>query len=114
MKEGKSDQAARCIKSRIINKVIDSVISIDTYEQQCVVIKGILQSPRLKDHAPTIGIDPYLINNTIYEHKYLKSYTNKLVSVTTSNNSNILLRLLCFLPPKDSPTTLLYLPGHYH
>ena len=54
---GKTTQGARCIKSRIMNKVIDYVLSIDTFEQQCVVIKGMLQSMRLKDHVKTIGID---------------------------------------------------------
>ena len=53
-------------------KVIDSVISIDKFEQQCVVIKGMLQSPRLKDHVKTIGIDQFLSNNALYEHKYLE------------------------------------------
>ena len=56
-KDGKTAQAARCIKSRIITKVIDYVLSIDTFEQQCVVLKGMLQSPRLKYHMKTIGID---------------------------------------------------------
>ena len=56
MKEGKSDLVARCIKSRIITKVIYSVLLIDTFEQQYVMIKVMLQSPRLKDHVKTIGI----------------------------------------------------------
>ena len=43
MKEGKSNQASRCIKSRIMTKVIDFFLSIDKFEQQCVVIKGMLQ-----------------------------------------------------------------------
>ena len=73
MKEGKSDQAARCIKSRIMTKVIDSVLSIDKFEQQCVVLKVMLQSTRLKDHVQNIGIDPSLSNNAIYEHKCLKN-----------------------------------------
>ena len=51
MKECKPYQAARCIKLRIMTKVIDYVLSIDTFEQQCVDIKGMLQSPRLKDHV---------------------------------------------------------------
>ena len=72
MKEGKSDQAVRCIKSRIMTKVIDSVLSIDTFGQQCVVLKGMLQSPQIKYHVQTIGIDPSLNNNTIYEHKCLE------------------------------------------
>ena len=112
MKEGKSDQAARCIKSRIMTKVIDSVLSIDTFEQQCVVLKGMLQSPRLKYHVQTIGIDSSLSNNAIYEHKFIetsKKFTNKLVSLTTNNNSKIFLRLLWFLLLKYSPETVLYL-----
>ena len=58
LKEGKSDQAARCIRSRIMTKVIDSVLSIDKFEQKFVVLKGMLQSPRMKDHVHTIGIEP--------------------------------------------------------
>ena len=105
------------IKSRIMTKVIDYIISIDTFEQQCVVIKGMLQSKRLKYHVQTIGIDPSLSKNTINEHKCLeniKNYTNKLVSVTTSNNLKIFLRVLWFLLMKDSPKTVLYIPGHQH
>ena len=68
LKEGESDQAARCIKSRIMNKV-SGFLSIDTFEKQCVVIKGMLQSLLLNDHVQTIGIDPSLRNNDIYEQK---------------------------------------------
>ena len=64
----KTTQASRCIKSRITTKVIDYVISIDTFQQQCVVLKGMLQSTRLKYHVQTIGIDQYLSNSTLYEH----------------------------------------------
>ena len=56
MKEDKSDQAARCIESSIMTKVIDSVFSIDTFEQKCVVLKVILKSTRLKYHVHTISI----------------------------------------------------------
>ena len=42
MKEGKSDQAARFIKSRKTNKAIDSVLSIDTFEPQCFMLKCML------------------------------------------------------------------------
>ena len=112
-KDGKTAQDARCIQSMIMTKVVDSVLSIDTFEQQCVVLKSILQSPRLKDHVQTIDIDQSLSNNAIYEHKCLeniKNYTNTLVSVTTSNNSKIFLRLIWFLLLKYSPMTVLYLP----
>ena len=73
LKEGKSDQAARCIKSRVMTKVIDYVLSIDTFEQKCVILRVMLQSPRLKDHVQTIGNQPSLSNNSIYEHKCLKN-----------------------------------------
>ena len=76
MKEGKFYQAARCIKSRIMTKVIDYFISIDTFEQQYVVIKGMLQSPRLKYHVQIIHINLSLSNNAIYEHKCLDSIKN--------------------------------------
>ena len=56
-----------------MTNVIDSVLSIDTFEQKCVVIKGMLQSPRLKDHVHTIDIHPLLSKNAIYEHKCLEN-----------------------------------------
>ena len=55
--DGKTALAARCIKSRMATKVINSVILIDTFEQQCVVIKGMLKPLCLKYHVKTIGID---------------------------------------------------------
>ena len=69
--------------------MIDYFLSIHTFEQKFVLIEGMLKSLRLKDHVQTIGIDPSLSNNAIYEHKCLeniKIYTNKLVILTTSNN----------------------------
>ena len=60
-----------------MTKVIDSILSIDTFEQKCVVLKDMLQSPCLKDHIKTIGIDKYSITNALYEHKCLQNI-NKL------------------------------------
>ena len=71
MKEGKYDQAARCIKSRIMSKANDYVLSIDTFEQQCVVLKGMLQSPKLKDHLQTIGIDQYKLIQQLTDKLFL-------------------------------------------
>ena len=53
----KSPHAVQCVKSRVLNKAIDSILSIDTFDQQCVVIKCMLQLLRLKDHMKTIGIN---------------------------------------------------------
>ena len=52
-----------------MTNVIDYVLYIDTFEQQCVVLKVMLQSPRFKDHVKTIGIDQSLRKNALYEHK---------------------------------------------
>ena len=52
----KSDQADKCVKSRIMNRGVNFVIYINTFEQQYVVLEGMLQSPRLKYHMKTIGI----------------------------------------------------------
>ena len=56
-----------------MTNVIDFVLSIDTFEQQYIVLKDMLQSPRLKDHVHTIVIDPSLSNNAIYEKKCLEN-----------------------------------------
>ena len=37
------------------------------------LLKGMLQSPRLKDHVQTIGIDQSLSNNALYKHKCLEN-----------------------------------------
>ena len=50
-----------------MTKVIDYDLSIDTFEQQYVVIKGMLQSQRLKYHVHAMGTDQYLRNNALYE-----------------------------------------------
>ena len=105
LKEDETDQAARYIKSRILTKVIYYVLSIDTFEQQYVVLKVMLKSPRLKDHVQTIAMDQFLGKNAKYEHKCLeniKNYTNKLVSVTASNHLKMLLRMIWFLLLKYS------------
>ena len=54
MKEGKYEQTNRCIKSRIMTKVIDYVLSIDTFEQKSDVLKGMLQALRLKNQVHII------------------------------------------------------------
>ena len=56
-----------------MNKAIDSIVSIDKFEQQCVVIKGFLQSPRLEDHMKTIGVDQSLCDRSCFEHKCLNN-----------------------------------------
>ena len=69
----KSTHAAQCVKSRIMNKEIDSILYIDTFEQQCVVIKCMLQSPRLANHMKTIDIDQSLLKRSFFEHNVLNN-----------------------------------------
>ena len=61
-----SSHVSQCIKSRITNKAIDYILYIDTFEQQCAVIKVVLQSSRLEDHMKTIGIDQSLCNRFFF------------------------------------------------
>ena len=70
---GRSSHVAQCVKSRIMNNTIDPILYIDTFEQQCIVIKVILQSPRLEDHMNNIGIDLSLSNRFSFEHKFLSN-----------------------------------------
>ena len=71
--DGKTAQAARCIISRIMTKVIDYVLSIDTFEKKCVTLKGMLQSPHPKYNMKTIGIDQSLSKNALYDQKCLQN-----------------------------------------
>ena len=70
--DSKTSQADKCVKYRIMIKVIDYILSIDTFEQQCVVLKGMSQSLRLKYHVKIIGIDQSLRNTDLFEHKRLQ------------------------------------------
>ena len=54
---GKSAQEAKCFKSRLMTKVNDCFLSINKFEQKCVMLKNMLQSMLLKYHTKTIVID---------------------------------------------------------
>ena len=74
--DNKSPHAAQCVKSRVLNKVIDSILSINAFEQQCVVIKCMLQSSRLGDHMDTIGIDKSSFARSSFEHICMNNIKN--------------------------------------
>ena len=74
--DGKSAQAAKCINSMITTYVIGCILSIDIFEEHCVVLKGMLQSPRLIYQGKTIGIDQSLSNSALFEHKCLQKPKN--------------------------------------
>ena len=98
-----------------MTKVIDSILSIDKFEQLYVVLKVMLQFPCLKDHMKTIGIYQSVINGASFEQKLLnniKRYINMLVSGITNKNLKIFLRLLWFLLQKEWPMTVLFCLWH--
>ena len=72
----KSSQAAKCVKSGIITKVVNYILYIDTFEKKGVVLKGMLQSPCLKYHMKTIGIDQSLSNNPSVDQNFLNNIKN--------------------------------------
>ena len=83
-----------------MNKAIGYILSVDTFEQHCVVLKIMLQSPRLEDHIKTIGINQSLSKRPSIEHKILNNiiiYINMLVSVMANKTSRIFLMLLWFI-----------------
>ena len=56
-----------------MTKFINCILFIDTFEQQCVVLKGMLQLTYLKDQMNTIGIDQLGNNRDSFEQKYLNN-----------------------------------------
>ena len=71
--DNRSPHAAQFVKSRVLTKAIYSILSIDTFEQQCVVIKCMLQSLCLEDHMKTIGIDQSSFTRSTFEHRCMNN-----------------------------------------
>ena len=69
----KYPHAAQFVKSRVLNKAIDSILSIETFEQQFVVIKCMLQSSRIEDHMKTIVINQSSFTRSSFEHRCMKN-----------------------------------------
>ena len=70
---GKYSQTAKCVKFMIITKFINYTLYIDTFEQQFLVLKGMLQSTHLKYHMKTIGINQSLSNSASFEQLSLNN-----------------------------------------
>ena len=54
---GKYVHAAQCAKSQALTKFIGSILDIESFEQKCVIMKGLLQLDWIKQRMATIGID---------------------------------------------------------
>ena len=70
---GKTDHSVHFSKSRSLTKFIDLILEIESFEQHCVILKGLFQSDQLKQYMVTIGIDQSLSNCEIYKHRCLKN-----------------------------------------
>ena len=47
---------AQCSKARALTKVVDLILEIESFQQIFVILKGLLNSDRIKQHMITIGI----------------------------------------------------------
>ena len=72
-KDGKSAHSVKCTIFCVLNKVIDTIIEIDSFEKQCVILKGLLYSEQLKQHMVIIGVDQSLSNIALYKHICLEN-----------------------------------------
>ena len=53
--------------------MIDLILDTESFEQKCVILKGLFRSDRLKQKIVTIGIDQYLSKSAMYGHIFLKT-----------------------------------------
>ena len=67
----KFPHASQCVKSRMQNKAIDSILYIYTLGKKTIVIKCMFQSSRLEDYMKTIGINLSLFTKSYFEHRLL-------------------------------------------
>ena len=72
----KPPNSAQCVKSRILNKVNNSIPYIDTFEKQRVEIKPMLQSLCLEYHMKTVAINQSICTSSYLEHKYMNNIEN--------------------------------------
>ena len=68
---GKRIHAAKCDKSCVLTKVIDTILDIDSIQHGFVILKGLLQSELLKQHMVVLGVVQSLSNSALYKHRCL-------------------------------------------
>ena len=61
------------IKTIELTKVIESILSIVSFEHKCVITKGVLQTEQRKGNFVTIEVYQYLSNSSLYEHRFLEN-----------------------------------------
>ena len=61
--------------------MVDLILEIELFDHKCVIIKGLLQSDRLKQHMVSIGADQSLSSSAMYEHRCLVNI-NKLYKIS--------------------------------
>ena len=76
----KSACESECDKSRVLTKVIESIIEIGSFDHMCVIIKELFHSEKLKQHIVKIVLYQSLSNSAMYKHRYLE-IINKLLII---------------------------------
>ena len=107
-RDGKIAHTAQCAKSRVLMKVVDKIIDIDSFNLQCVILKRLLQSEVLKQHMIIISVDQSISNNDFYKHRCLeniKKYTNRLTNVIINRSTRQSLKPPCYPLLRDLLTT---------
>ena len=74
--EGKTVLETQCAKSWALTKAMDTICEIDSFENKCVIIKGLLRSEQQKKNMATIGLYQSLSNSSLYEHRCLGNINN--------------------------------------
>ena len=55
--ERKTDYEEQCDKTRALTKVMETFTFIESFQHNIVILKGLFNSERLKQHMVTIGVD---------------------------------------------------------
>ena len=59
----------------------NTIIDVDSFDQKCIIIKGLLQSEILKQHMVIIGAEQSLSNSALYKHRCLENTKIKQLAV---------------------------------
>ena len=69
-----------------MTKFIYLIIDIESFEQKCVILRGLLQSYQPKQYMVTIGIDQSLSNSTMYSHRCMENIKKLYTSAGKCDN----------------------------
>ena len=109
--DGKTTYSTQCSKSCALTKVIYLFLGIKSFLQQCAIIKRVTEVRTTGKYMVTIGVDQYLSNSAMHQHKCLENIKNVYKStgnVMTNNSKSPLLKQQWSPLLKDLITTFQY------